>query len=1115
MESPNAVRVFISYSHRDKQYRDELLRHLAPLRLMGLISDLHDGKLTAGADWSTELREYLESSPVILLLVSNDYLSSQFAMAEMQRAMERGREGTARVVAIIARPCAWQKSPFAQFNVLPAGGKPVSTFKDRDKIWVVIVEAIREVVERSVVNAMLLRTKGDAEPQAAPPPRVPQSAAVQGRRVSDYRFSSEVMKILRDAATRQPSIALTTEGILAAAVAHGSSSERTSAFLAQAIPPSEMRKRYGGSYSLSQNDEQGALLETYFTPNATRLMDMALTTAVATTGNDTISVRHLVFALLQPMDTSIKDKDFAFFHVDLASAAAGYITYLRTNLSLKHELESWENLLQSAVRKRVAAAFAPSYTADQIGGKAASDLLNFENDARALASLIASTNTKPPLSIGLFGDWGSGKSFFMRQIRGSVAQIADSARHSRNATIYHRNIVQIEFNAWHYIEGNLWASLIEHIFSNLRLRPDEDAEDAEAERKRLDLLRLLEVEKQQQEQAKQRSKDAKMSADKAREERTQKIEERVRKELAKTSYLTAALDRETVISMGISEQTLESIGKLRDQGRVYWAIIGRARAALRLLWERSRGFTLLISFSPLAIAGLAYLVAENLDLESVDRIVGIVTAAGTVVASRVAPWMAGLNRIANTVEEKHRELELRRQKEAVAIDEEIAALSRRVETADAEASQASQRITAIESEIQQTTSARIFENFIEERASSTDYRRHLGVLANIRRDFERMARLIEKRQKDPTQPAIADRIVLYIDDLDRCPAKRVVKVLQAIHLLLAFPLFVVVVGVDARWIARSLQLEYDELLGAVDDGLDDSLGIEATPHDYLEKIFQVPFWIRAMSTKDCEHLIEGLTRPEVTPVTPTIATSPAPTSGGKIEVVAETLAADEAAPKKTEPKVEQQSMKAHVEAGNEEAARDRDLNPFALHVLQQEIDLMKRLTPLLGRSPRAVKRFINCYRLIKIGLDQTSIGAFLTDPKSILHYKPVMFLLAMITGVPEFGESVLDVLSEEDETAVEAVTVDGLLQLLAAAMGDRFVDQRLIVANALIAEAALDEHAFRPSALRKAALVVRRYSFRAGYATAARRERTQVEKRAPRQPEIDAMDALVENELRT
>src|SRR6185369_118728 len=135
----------------------------------------------------------------------------------------------------------------------------------------------------------------------------------------------------------------------------------------------------------------------------------------------------------------------------------------------------------------------------------------------------------------------------------------------------------------------------------------------------------------------------------------------------------------------------------------------------------------------------------------------------------------------------------------------------------------------------------------------------------------------ERRVEETLKDYRIDRIVLYIDDLDRCPPKQVVDVLQAIHLLLAFELFVVVVGVDARWVRHALRKHYPEML---DESPDDQKSDgkketrwtrAATPRDYVEKIFQIPFWIKPMEPGDSEKLFKGLI--------PDAQLAPIPTAG--------------------------------------------------------------------------------------------------------------------------------------------------------------------------------------------------------------------------------------------
>ena len=130
------------------------------------------------------------------------------------------------------------------------------------------------------------------------------------------------------------------------------------------------------------------------------------------------------------------------------------------------------------LRARCHAASCAQFVADDT--RAADDLstrLAIDPDVDALAALLAARAVEPPLSVGLFGEWGSGKTFFMRRLRRRVAELASDARDSgelQKDVAWHKRIVQIEFNAWHYAEGNLWASLVEHILGNLRLADDED-----------------------------------------------------------------------------------------------------------------------------------------------------------------------------------------------------------------------------------------------------------------------------------------------------------------------------------------------------------------------------------------------------------------------------------------------------------------------------------------------------------------------------------------------------------------------------------------------------------------------------------------------------------------
>ncbi len=98
------------------------------------------------------------------------------------------------------------------------------------------------------------------------------------------------------------------------------------------------------------------------------------------------------------------------------------------------------------------------------------DLLNIDVLVKPLAMLVAAHTTVPPLAIGIFGDWGSGKSFFMNRLKQQICLLAANAKASgspQKDISFFKHIICIDFNAWHYVESNLWASLMEHIFAEL------------------------------------------------------------------------------------------------------------------------------------------------------------------------------------------------------------------------------------------------------------------------------------------------------------------------------------------------------------------------------------------------------------------------------------------------------------------------------------------------------------------------------------------------------------------------------------------------------------------------------------------------------------------------
>ena len=145
------VEVFFSYAHKDEDLRDELATHLTMLKREGLISSWYDRDITAGDDWAGQINEHLLSAQVILLLVSVNFLASDYCCdLEMTKAMERHDQGEARVVPIILKPCDWTKAPFSKLQALPKNARPVTKWEDRDEALLDVAKGLRKAI--AVVN---------------------------------------------------------------------------------------------------------------------------------------------------------------------------------------------------------------------------------------------------------------------------------------------------------------------------------------------------------------------------------------------------------------------------------------------------------------------------------------------------------------------------------------------------------------------------------------------------------------------------------------------------------------------------------------------------------------------------------------------------------------------------------------------------------------------------------------------------------------------------------------------------------------------------------------------------------------------------------------------------
>lgn len=184
--------VFFSYSHKDEELRDRLEAHLAILKRQGAITTWHDRRITAGSEFAGSIDKAMEEAEVILLLVSSDFLASDYCYdVEMTRALERHAEGSSTVIPIILRHCDWHHAPFGNLLAAPRDGKPIVSWPDLDEAFLDVVTKIRAALPKPAAR--------QASPASVPSSAIPDvDRAGPGPRSSNLSMSKSFTEADRD-----------------------------------------------------------------------------------------------------------------------------------------------------------------------------------------------------------------------------------------------------------------------------------------------------------------------------------------------------------------------------------------------------------------------------------------------------------------------------------------------------------------------------------------------------------------------------------------------------------------------------------------------------------------------------------------------------------------------------------------------------------------------------------------------------------------------------------------------------------------------------------------------------------------------------------------------------
>lgn len=133
---------------KDEEYKKELDKHFAPLRNNGRVETWNDRKLEAGSRLNEIIQEELNTSDIIIFMLSSDFLDSYYCYdIEMKKAIEREKRGECKIIPVIVRACMWDETPLKNFLAFPKDGKPIEQYERKDDAYLEIAKGVRKIVQ--------------------------------------------------------------------------------------------------------------------------------------------------------------------------------------------------------------------------------------------------------------------------------------------------------------------------------------------------------------------------------------------------------------------------------------------------------------------------------------------------------------------------------------------------------------------------------------------------------------------------------------------------------------------------------------------------------------------------------------------------------------------------------------------------------------------------------------------------------------------------------------------------------------------------------------------------------------------------------------------------------
>jgi len=670
------------------------------------------------------------------------------------------------------------------------------------------------------------------------------------------------------------------------------------------------------------------------------------------------------------------------------------------------------------------------FTNDDLAG---SDQLGIETEIDALASIIAFKETQPPLSIGIFGEWGSGKSFYMDLLQQKIEDIANTARNShitQREYPFYKHIKQIKFNAWNYVESDLWASLAHTIYENLyQLEDSSSAHDShwlrivkygeeEVKQKEVEIQTLekeLEFLDKKHETLKSNQKELELADNNANPDDVlqQALDKSLREKC--TNYISKVGLTNEISTINDAITLAKEVGSLSNRMSLFYKAVSKTTLTQMALLLLLPVIVFILSFFSFD-EGSAFVSTMATTLTFIST----ATIWLKSRVSKVSGWLSELEgiqlNVSSTKQSELKKLEITRANN----DKKIKETVDKLEQNETQKKQVEAKIKEAKLNLNELTPESVLAHHINETIGANRYGKFLGLPAILSKDFDTLSRTIEQQNisledyekyqtiTDEEEAEDAkyriNRIVLYIDDLDRCEPRTVVKVLEAVHLFLASPLFVVVLGVDPRWLFSSIKEHYSSIMNN-----NDKVGIASsisTPEEYLEKIFQIPIWLESPTSSSVKELISsiiGTTYDERESLAQSVNVDNIHSQSSL-----NTRLSDDVKPVSHDRKgTNEGEYHQEAELLNKKTEQLIRAQQHKLEII--ELEYINSLSHILIRSPRAVKRYLNIYRLIKSSLDEAQYRSFMNSTDdNVEGFKAAAFLLAVVVSYPRLASELMN-----------------------------------------------------------------------------------------------------------